>query len=94
MYNKQLESRLYNSEKYPANISIGENVLFVGTVNTDESTYQFSDKVLDRSNVMTLEMVPFGSIKPLDNSSSMHTKREPIKTKDFKKMKKLILKPI
>lgn len=89
LYNKQLESRLYNSEKYPANISIGENVLFVGTVNTDESTYQFSDKVLDRSNVMTLEMVPFGSIKPLDNSSSMHTKREPIKTKDFKKMKKV-----
>lgn len=38
---------------------------------------------------MTLEMVPFGSIKPLDNSSSMHTKREPIKTKDFKKMKKV-----
>lgn len=88
LYNKQIESRLYNSEKYPANISIGENVLFVGTVNTDESTYQFSDKVLDRSNVMTLEMVPFGSV-PVDLTlSSGHIKRDPIKTSSYKKMKK------
>lgn len=88
LYNKQIESRLYNSEKYPANISIGENVLFVGTVNTDESTYQFSDKVLDRSNVMTLEMVPFGSV-PVDLPlSSGHIKRDPIKTSGYKKMKK------
>lgn len=88
LYNKQIESRLYNSEKYPANISIGENVLFVGTVNTDESTYQFSDKVLDRSNVMTLEMVPFGSV-PVDLPlSSGHIKRDPIKTSSYKKMKK------
>ncbi|MDV7740353.1 ATPase [Leuconostoc mesenteroides] len=89
LYNQQLESRLYNSEKYPANISIGENVLFVGTVNTDESTYQFSDKVLDRSNVMTLEMIPFGSAELLDYSTPIHVKREPVKTDDFKKMKKI-----
>lgn len=31
---------------------VGENVLFVGTMNEDESTQALSDKVVDRSNVM------------------------------------------
>ncbi|MBJ7639482.1 ATPase [Weissella confusa] len=89
LYNEQLESRLYNSEKYPANITIGENVLFVGTVNTDESTYQFSDKVLDRSNVMTLEMIPFGSVDELTGNPIERGKREAVKASDFQKMKKV-----
>lgn len=59
LYNPQLGSRLYNQEAYPSRIKIGSNVLFVGTVNTDESTFQFSDKVLDRSNVISLHIVPF-----------------------------------
>ena len=33
-------------------IWVGENVLFVGTVNEDESTQTLSDKVLDRANVL------------------------------------------
>lgn len=89
LYNQQLESRLYNSEKYPSNIRISENVLFVGTVNTDESTYQFSDKVLDRSNVMTLKMIPFGSIDETVGTSVERSKREVIKASDFQKMKKV-----
>lgn len=44
-------------------IKIGSNVLFVGTINTDESTYKFSDKVLDRSNVIHLEIQDFTKIK-------------------------------
>ncbi len=31
---------------------VGENVLFVGTMNEDESTQTLSDKVLDRANVL------------------------------------------
>lgn len=89
LYNQQLESRLYNSDKYPSSIRISENVLFVGTVNTDESTYQFSDKVLDRSNVMTLKMIPFGSIDETPVSSVERSKREVIKASDFQKMKKV-----
>ncbi|MGO3418532.1 MAG: McrB family protein, partial [Pseudolactococcus laudensis] len=89
LYNQQLESRLYNSEKYPSNIRISDNVLFVGTVNTDESTYQFSDKVLDRSNVMTLKMIPFGSIDETVGSPVERSKREVIKASDFQKMKKV-----
>lgn len=59
LYNEQLENRLYNSNDYPHQIKIGPNVLFVGTVNTDESTFKFSDKVLDRSNVINLNVLPF-----------------------------------
>lgn len=32
--------------------NVGRNVVFVGTMNDDESTYSLSDKVLDRSNVI------------------------------------------
>jgi DNA polymerase III delta prime subunit len=59
LYNPQLANRLYNSETYPSRVAIHDNVLFVGTVNTDESTFQFSDKVLDRSNVIALHIRPF-----------------------------------
>ncbi|MBC1578723.1 AAA domain-containing protein [Listeria seeligeri] len=59
LYNKDLEKRFYNSDQYPASVSIGKNVLFVGTVNLDESTYHFSDKVLDRANVISLNILPF-----------------------------------
>lgn len=59
LYNQRLGNRLYNQETYPYRIKINRNVLFVGTVNTDESTFQFSDKVLDRSNVISLHIVPF-----------------------------------
>ncbi|KPB06085.1 McrB family protein [Bacillus sp. CHD6a] len=65
LYNDDLESRLYNSAQYPPTIVIRENVLFVGTVNMDESTYHFSDKVLDRANVLSLDVMPFTEMKLL-----------------------------
>jgi len=33
---------------------VGENVLFVGTINEDETTQSLSDKVIDRANVLRL----------------------------------------
>ena len=63
VYNQNLEDKLYNSSTYPANIKIWDNVLFVGTVNIDESTFNFSDKVLDRANIIKLSMRPFIELK-------------------------------
>lgn len=63
LYNPSLEKRVHNSHLYPAQISIGDNVLFMGTVNMDESTYHFSDKVLDRANVITLHQRKFADMK-------------------------------
>ncbi|GMA49418.1 hypothetical protein GCM10025857_07750 [Alicyclobacillus contaminans] len=66
LYNRDLENRLYNAAQYPPEIEIGDNVLFVGTVNLDESTYHFSDKVLDRANVIQLDVLPFPQMCNLD----------------------------
>ena len=59
LYNPSLMPRIYNSAAYPAEIPVGRNVLFTGTVNVDESTYHFSDKILDRANVITLHQGKF-----------------------------------
>lgn len=63
LYNSDLENKLYNADKYPSQITIRDNILFVGTVNIDESTYHFSDKVLDRANVITLRAQELTKIK-------------------------------
>ncbi|NRR23658.1 AAA family ATPase [Brevibacillus sp. MS2.2] len=65
LYNPELSDRLYNHIQYPSEVKIGENVLFIGTVNLDESTYHFSDKVLDRANVIELGIIPFKQMRDI-----------------------------
>lgn len=65
LYNDELMPHLYNSAHYPPAINIGDNVLFVGTVNLDEATYRFSDKLLDRANVLSLKVLPFADLRSL-----------------------------
>ncbi|WP_462411707.1 McrB family protein [Neobacillus sp. Marseille-QA0830] len=85
LYNEDLENRLYNSAQYPPVIPIGDNVIFVGTVNLDESTYHFSDKVLDRANVISLSVLPFGSLRTLTEEVQIaaEEKRNPVKRESF-----------
>lgn len=59
LYDNQYTGRLYNSKDYPSSIMIGDNIRFIGTVNIDESTYHFSDKVLDRANVIELDVLDY-----------------------------------
>ncbi len=61
LYDKQYSGRLYNSAEYPYRIKIGDNVKFIGTVNIDESTYHFSDKVLDRANIIQLDVLNYSN---------------------------------
>lgn len=65
LYNDDLTGRLYNTAQYEPVIIIPENIMFVGTVNIDESTYHFSDKVLDRANVISLDVLPYTGLKHL-----------------------------
>ena len=58
-YDSQYAGQLYNSATYPSKIIIGDNIRFIGTVNIDESTYHFSDKVLDRANVIELDVLDY-----------------------------------
>jgi hypothetical protein len=82
LYDEQYSGKLYNSKEYPSSINIGENIKFVGTVNIDESTFHFSDKVLDRANVIELNVLDYS--KPWNISEKKYTKtlRNPIWTKD------------
>lgn len=59
LYDEQYRGRLYNCSEYPDEIELKGNIRFIGTVNVDESTYHFADKVLDRANVITLHVLPF-----------------------------------
>lgn len=61
LYDNQYSGRLYNSANYPSTIKIGDNIRFIGTVNIDESTYHFSDKVLDRANVIQLNILNYST---------------------------------
>ncbi|MED4116307.1 McrB family protein [Priestia megaterium] len=67
LYNAEYNS-LYNASVFPANIKLGANIMFVGTVNLDESTYHFSDKVLDRANVITLEMQSYAGFMKMEQN--------------------------
>lgn len=49
----------HNSSNYPATIRLHDNVLFVGTANMDETTRSFSDRLLDRVNIVTPEKMKF-----------------------------------
>ncbi len=59
-----------NAERYPSSINIGENVLFVGTVNIDETTKQISDRLLDRAIVINLATPSFTSLKDMGTAQS------------------------
>lgn len=56
LYSKKLVGRVLNGEQYPYEIPIYSNVLFVGTINIDETTQTLSDKVLDRSNYIVFNI--------------------------------------
>ncbi len=50
-------------------VHVGQNILFVGTMNEDESTLALSDKVLDRANVLRFP-------KPVELKSELPTRDE------------------
>lgn len=59
----------HNNEKYKSSIKINNNLIIVGTMNTDETTKDLSDRLLDRSNVVVLEKRSFIDIRNEINSN-------------------------
>ncbi|RNA68551.1 McrB family protein [Alteribacter keqinensis] len=53
-------------------IKIGSNVLFVGTANFDETTKDFSNRMLDRSNVILLEKKRFIEAKKEEEKAAQN----------------------
>lgn len=86
LYNPSLAPRIYNSTHYPPEIVIGKNIMFAGTVNVDESTYKFSDKILDRANVITLKQGRFIDLANVRNSKEINARE--INAKEFENFRK------
>ncbi|PAD20174.1 AAA family ATPase [Terribacillus saccharophilus] len=57
------DSVCHNNQKYKPSIHLKDNLVIVGTMNTDETTKDISDRLLDRSNVVVLEKKSFQEIK-------------------------------
>jgi len=53
----------HNSMKYKHEIKLGNNLIIVGTMNTDETTKGLSDRLLDRSSIVELSKQPFTKIR-------------------------------
>jgi len=56
----------YNADRYPPSVNIGGNILFIGTINLDETTKDLSDRLLDRVNLVTLKKSTFMHFSTLD----------------------------
>lgn len=62
------ENSFCMNDKYKSKIKMTNNVIFVGTVNFDETTKDFSNRLLDRTNVITPTKLSFReSLKMLSN---------------------------
>lgn len=48
-----------NKDDFPEVISINDNVLFIGTINLDETTKDLSDRLIDRSIIINLDKPTF-----------------------------------
>lgn len=62
-------------DEYRDGIPIGNNVLLVGTANLDETTKEFSNRLLDRANVIELQKQTFLDAK--------HTREEAVQVKKY-----------
>lgn len=74
LYSEQIKA--HNTSIYPPKIPINNNVIFVGTVNMDETTKDFSDRVLDRANIITLKKQNFFEAKKEIKESGAITSNE------------------
>ncbi|MDW2886154.1 McrB family protein [Exiguobacterium artemiae] len=84
LYSKKLVGRVINGEQYPHEITIHSNVLFVGTINVDETTQTLSDKVLDRSNFIEFN-TPTNHINNWADSIKQNIDTKSIKDNRFEK---------
>jgi hypothetical protein len=61
LYHPQIQCKI----AYPSEVKIGDNVIFVGTVNFDETTKAFSHRLLDRANVITPRKLSFKEVRDM-----------------------------
>ena len=75
------DAHCINPEVYPSKIKIGENVLFIGTVNIDNTTKTFSDRLLDRTFVINLNKISFADFYNYYSTHSSELNTDVVKNK-------------
>lgn len=64
-------------------IPLGSNLRFIGTVNYDETTKPLSQRLLDRSNQIYVESVPFGNLQRRPTTDVMAPEGPPVTVASF-----------
>ncbi|CAM4230817.1 hypothetical protein BAMA_06120 [Bacillus manliponensis] len=87
---KQRVLSLYNGDgkkeqHIPAQIEIGDNVIFIGTVNFDETTKELSDRLLDRANIVMMRKIPFCEINMLQEKALLLPFTFSVSTVEFRR---------
>ena len=75
--------RCINDDKYPSTIEIRNNIIFVGTINLDETTKNISDRLLDRSFIINLKKESFVNYKTQQSGRQQKNDLKPF-DEDFK----------
>jgi MoxR-like ATPase len=88
LYNEDLQHRFYNGEQYSPKVAIRDNVIFVGTVNIDETTHHFSDKVLDRANVIELQILPYENLLEIEEKKESKPRDKVITAEEYTTFRK------
>ena len=63
--------RCINDNKYPFEIELKNNIIFVGTINLDETTKNISDRLLDRAFIINLKKESFANYKAQQVANSL-----------------------
>ena len=67
----------------PVRVFVDSNVLFVGTINEDESTLSVSDKVVDRANIMRFGRPQDLAVPSASGDVSEHRATQPLANADW-----------
>ena len=72
LYSSKQECK--NKKNYPPCINIGRNVIFIGTINLDETTKDISDRLIDRSYIINLKKESFMNYQAQQASKNIEVK--------------------
>jgi len=77
LYNK---NSICHNKYYPSYVPLGNNLIFIGTVNIDETTKDFSDRLLDRVNVVNPKKLGFYEIKSKIENNQLQESEDKVRT--------------
>jgi len=81
-------------EEYRKPIHIGDNVIWIGTANLDETTKEFSNRLLDRANLISLNKQPFLDAKNTEEALVAIPEYKFVSARNFRSWIKISKNPL